>query len=156
MPLTTSVKLVEEASAYSSLRNSVPEILKHPALRWWLSDEFLFHAWMSPYRMLCMGVTSSFCEQPKKQQDADSGILHWLVVGRSLLQTIAVLPLVVQVLIHWITFAACFGRVCWFGDALWGCDGPLALLVILLVFTKTMRLRSFAQRSARWSVKKTY
>jgi hypothetical protein len=142
MPLTPLGKLMvdgEQASAYVSLQDFVPEIVKHPALRWWLLDEFLFHSWLAPYRMLCMGISSSsLCKKPEMQQKSNSGDLHWLLVGQALLDTIAVLPLaLVQVpigLILLLTLGVCVGLEIIFGPTL----APSALLVIALVCTKTL------------------
>jgi Hint module len=148
MPLTPSGKLMvdgEQASAYVSLQDFVPEIVKHPALRWWLSDEFLSHAWLAPYRMLCMGISSLLCEQPEMQQKANSGNLQWSLVGQSLLDTIAVLPLALQVpigLILLLALGVCLGLEIIFGPTM----APSALLVIALVCTKTLHLGSRSQK----------
>jgi Hint module len=148
MPLTPSGKLMvdgEQASVYISLQDFVPEIVKHPALSWWLSDEFLFHAWLAPYRMLYMGITASLCKQPEMQQKANSGDLHWLLVGQALLDTIAVLPFALQVPIGFIVLLGLgvfVGLEMLFGPTL----APLALLAIALVCTKTMHLCSRSQK----------
>lgn len=50
------------------------------------SEQNLAHWWMSPFRMLCMGVSSNFCSTNPKMMsqyhDETQGILKWLLMGR--------------------------------------------------------------------------
>ncbi|CAB9529809.1 Protein hedgehog [Seminavis robusta] len=85
MPLTPSGKLVVNgivASAYVSiLEEEAPKITALKTYFGLHSDETIIHWWLSPYRMICMGISSSFCTDNAHNEE---GIMNWLLVGRQL------------------------------------------------------------------------
>jgi hypothetical protein len=67
-PLTPSGKIVVNsilASNSIALTNYLPASVRSHLMYYlpFVNDDLLFHAWFSPYRMLCMGVSKSFGEQ---------------------------------------------------------------------------------------------
>jgi hypothetical protein len=108
MPLTPSGKIIVnnvEASAYVSMADYAP-IQQHPLLRFWMSEHLLSHLWLSPYRVYCMGVCSSYCPNHAKNIDGDEGIMGYLLAGKELAEFALKQPLLVQLLIGIPIFAS--------------------------------------------------
>jgi hypothetical protein len=91
MPLTPSGEIVVNgvlASNYISISDTAPGVVEHSQMFFPMNEQTLSHWWMSPVRMLCMGVSSSFCSNGFEGSSAyevkeeDKGILPWLLVGR--------------------------------------------------------------------------
>jgi hypothetical protein len=86
MPLTPDGTLVVNGlrvSSYVSIQDEAPSVVHHSYLLAKMTEENLSHWWLSPFRMLCMGVSSKFCA--KKTADSfsnDEGTLDWFLVGR--------------------------------------------------------------------------
>ncbi|CAB9529816.1 Warthog protein [Seminavis robusta] len=101
MPLTPSGKIEVnnvEASAYISMADYAP-IQNHPLLSFWLSENFLVHLWLAPYRVYCMGVSSNHCPNHVKNVDGDSGIMGYLLAGKQIAEFALEHNLLVQLLI---------------------------------------------------------
>lgn len=75
-----------KASTYVSFEDQGPAFL---ALRPYFgsvwSEQRIFHWWLSPLRMLCMGVSSKFCSDPGTAQE-DKPIMKWLLFGREVIR----------------------------------------------------------------------
>ncbi|CAB9519275.1 Protein hedgehog [Seminavis robusta] len=91
MPLTPSGEIVVNgilASNYISISDTAPGVVEHSQMFFPMNEQTLSHWWMSPVRMLCMGVTSGFCSNgfegtsAYETQEGDEGILPWLLMGR--------------------------------------------------------------------------
>jgi len=89
MPLTPSGKILVnnlQASTYVSMGDYAP-IQQHPLLKFWLTEDFLVHLWLSPLRMYCLGVTSNYCpSHPEsiRNVDGDAGIMSYLRLGKDI------------------------------------------------------------------------
>ena len=62
-------------------------IQQHPLLKFWLTEDFLVHLWLSPLRMYCLGVTSNYCpSHPEsiRNVDVDAGIMSYLRLGKDI------------------------------------------------------------------------
>ena len=78
-PLTPSGKMVVNgiaASSYVSIHDDAAKSIID-IVTVGLSEQTIFHWWLAPYRMVCMGVSSSFCENK-------GGIVPWLQFGLGL------------------------------------------------------------------------
>ena len=91
MPLTPSGQIVVNgilASNYISISDTHPGVVEHSQMFFPMNEQTLSHWWMSPARMLCMGVSSHFCSNGSEGTSAyetlegDEGILPWLLMGR--------------------------------------------------------------------------
>lgn len=91
MPLTPDGTIVVNgvvASNYISISDSAPGVVEHSQMFFSMNEQTLSHWWLSPYRMLCMGVSSGFCDNGDagasayELGEADVGILPWLLMGR--------------------------------------------------------------------------
>ena len=83
MPLTPGDEIIVsglKASAYTSIDQEAPKVVSD-VVTIAFSEQALSHWWMSPFRMLCMGVSSQFCGTSPSQRQ-ETGILKWLVAGR--------------------------------------------------------------------------
>ena len=79
MPLTKDGSIIVNeltASTYVSIADEAPDIVSKYKLI--LSEHNLLHFWLSPYRMMCLGVSSTLCEGDYSHE----GIATWLVIGR--------------------------------------------------------------------------
>lgn len=91
MPLTPDGTIVVngiKASAYTSISQDAPSIVQNMALFGMKSEDVIVHLWLSPLRVLCMGVSSNFCgipkDDPRSSPAAERGLVEWLVFGRKL------------------------------------------------------------------------
>ena len=91
MPLTPSGKIVVNGvlvSNYISISDTAPGVVEHSQMFFPMNEQTLSHWWMSPVRMLCMGVYSGFCSSgyegssAYEVQEGDEGVLPWLLMGR--------------------------------------------------------------------------
>ena len=76
LPLTPSGMIVVNgvaASTYVSIDDEAPDIVQ----QFGISQQNLFHWWLTPYRMTCMGLSSKVCQE----DFAENGIIHWLNFG---------------------------------------------------------------------------
>jgi len=132
MPLTPSGKVLVnniEASAYISMSDYAP-IQDHPLLNFWLSEHYLSHLWLSPYRMYCMGVSSNYCPSHVKNVDGGAGVMGYLFAGKKVADFALQQNLVVQILIGVPVFATLMT----FNAVEMVCGGPsMAPIIMLLV-----------------------
>jgi len=132
MPLTPSGKIVvngQQASTYVSLLGYGAGIVEHSALRGWLSESLLFHSWLSPYRLACMGVSPFLCESNQHEQTEGTGILQWLLTGQSIMQYLEGLPFLAQIFL----FAFVFFPILGFSMLLEALAGPAMAPTALVV-----------------------
>jgi hypothetical protein len=81
LPLTLDGTIVVNniaASAYVSIHHNAPSVIGLITPN--LSEQSLFHMWMAPYRMVCMGVSAKLCQDDYNQE----GIIYWLAFGQGL------------------------------------------------------------------------
>lgn len=81
MPLTPSGKIVVDgilASSYVSISEHAPNVVNHPLIHGWLSEDALLHLYLSPYRLYCMGLAPHGCQLP------ENGIIPYLQWGQQL------------------------------------------------------------------------
>ncbi|CAB9527804.1 Protein hedgehog [Seminavis robusta] len=86
MPLTSDGTIVVDGiktSSYVSIQDQSPTFVSLRAYVGNFSEQRIFHWWLSPLRMLCMGVSSKFCIPDDSRADQD--ILSWLQIGRKVL-----------------------------------------------------------------------
>lgn len=86
MPLTSSGTIVVNgviSSCYVSLKEEMSEESLRSAV-WFLSENSLLHLWLSPYRMLCLGVSSVFGDVhgDKRNYLNEEGKHWWLLFGK--------------------------------------------------------------------------
>jgi hypothetical protein len=82
MPLTEEGTIVVNgvvASSYVSITEEAPSAVK-TSKAFLGNEQNLLHWWLSPYRMMCLGVSSSFCNGSFTEQ----GILNYLNMGQEL------------------------------------------------------------------------
>ena len=82
MPLTEEGTIVVNgvvASSYVSITDQAPSSVKK-SMAFLGNEQNLLHWWLSPYRMMCLGVSSSFCNGSFTEQ----GILNYLNFGQEL------------------------------------------------------------------------
>lgn len=87
MPLTPDGTIMVndlKASTYISISDQIPSVLSNSAFFGIDSEQTIHHWWLSPYRMLCLGVSSNFCNTGNRNHN-EQGLLSWLVLGRDLL-----------------------------------------------------------------------
>ena len=81
LPLTPDGTIVVNgvlSSTYVSIDHITPEITGRFL---GLSQHNLFHWWLAPYRMVCLGISSKLYENDYDEQD---GIIYWLKFGETL------------------------------------------------------------------------
>ena len=91
-PLTPSGDIVVngiQASTYVSIHRDAPTIVDTLVSNGILSEQALFHWWLAPYRMLCMGVSSKICQRNfnsnnENNSSGEQGIIYWLQIGQQL------------------------------------------------------------------------
>ena len=86
MPLTKSGTIVVngiKASTYVSIFDDAPSIVHLFGSVFRLSEQRLLHWWLSPYRLVCMTLSSDFCKDDYNEE----GIANWLVIGRHIAVT---------------------------------------------------------------------
>ena len=82
MPLTKDGTIVVDgnlASTYVSIAEEAPSVAEKASM-FVANEHALVHWWLAPYRMLCLGVSNSFCNVA----GTEDGILNWLNYGKSL------------------------------------------------------------------------
>lgn len=150
MPLTPSGVLVVNglrASSYVSLKEETPAVVRTAATAFGLTEENILHWWLSPHRMLCLGVSSNFCGSKNNPSNFDSneeGILNWLYLGKSVAEYADQQNGFVQVFFIGLPLVVIFG-----GMVLWeGMVGPslaptLALMAVAAVayFVTTNKMK---------------
>ena len=95
LPLTRDGTIIVNnitVSVYVSIQHEAPRIIFK--LGFIFSEQTLFHWWLAPYRLVCMGVYPEFCENDYNEE----GIIHWLSFGEKIATFGENLP----VLIQWI------------------------------------------------------
>lgn len=109
-PLTTTGKIVVDkihASSYISLQNKASEFVQLKGVDTLLPQQDGIHLVLSPFRMLCMGVSSSLC-----QAADDEGIPHYVASGMCFLRWAdTALPLWIQaplLCVAFVVFGVCF------------------------------------------------
>jgi len=121
MPLTPNGKIVVNdvvASNYISISDKAPGVVGHSS--WFFAflsmpEQTLSHWWMSPFRMLCMGVSSGYCSNgdelltAHKEDEQESGILPWLLTGRALAEVVELQPNLVQIFVFGVPAFIIFG-----------------------------------------------
>ena len=147
MPLTPSGQIVVNnvlASNYISISDTAPGVVEHSQMFFPMNEQTLSHWWMSPVRMLCMGVSSSFCSNGSEGSSAyetlegDEGILPWLLMGRHVAHVAEDQPTLVRFVLGVPTFIL-FGLLNFVEHALLGpACAPFLLVIIaaLAVATK--------------------
>ena len=84
MPLTKDGTIVVNnllASTYVSIQEQAPGIVQ--AFSSVFSEDQLLHWWLAPYRMVCLGISSSLCRDDKDDRE---GIAYYLLLGRYVAQ----------------------------------------------------------------------
>jgi hypothetical protein len=80
LPLTPDGTIVVNgvlASAYVSISKDSPTIIH--LFGYHITEQTLFHWWLSPYRMVCMGLSSKVCED----DFGTNNVIHWLNLGHN-------------------------------------------------------------------------
>ncbi|CAB9501652.1 expressed unknown protein [Seminavis robusta] len=72
------------ASTYVSIANESPVIVERIHDVFGIDEQSLVHWWLSPYRLMCLGVSSRLCQEDNNR--SDEGILTWLLQGREFAQ----------------------------------------------------------------------
>lgn len=86
MPLTADGTIAVEglvASSYVSIKDDAPTLMEQVGPLFGLTEHSGMHWWLSPYRMMCMGVSAKYCEGNNHNEE---GILNWLILGQDLVQ----------------------------------------------------------------------
>lgn len=94
LPLTSDGTIVVNdiaASAYVSIQPQAPKILGMIDAAF-ISEQTVFHWWLSPYRMICAGVSSTLCESDYNEE----GIIFWLSFGEWIAEFGEQQPVIVQ------------------------------------------------------------
>ena len=75
-----------KASTYVSFVDQGPTFLAlRPYFGSFWSEQLIFHWWLAPLRMLCMGISSKYCSAPETAHE-DQPILNWLIFGREVIK----------------------------------------------------------------------
>lgn len=90
MPLTADGTLMVDGvlvSTYVSMQDEAPTVVDTASKHFFttVSEQQMQHWWLSPYRMLCMGVSSNFSICREDSRDSE-GILHWLATARRFIE----------------------------------------------------------------------
>lgn len=145
MPLTPNGKIVVNgvlASNYISISDEAPGVVAHS--NWFFTflsmpEQTLFHWWLSPYRMLCMGVSSGYCSMGDEvatnylKDDQEKGILPWLLTGRRLTEVAEMQHSLVQMVLFGFPAFVLFGFFNLMETVLLGPSVAPSLLVIVVL-----------------------
>lgn len=131
-PLTTTGKLVVDdihASSYISLQKTAPEFMQLKGVDIPLAQQDAVHLALSPFRVLCMGVSSSLC-----QASNEEGIPHYVASGMQFVRWADnTQPLWIQILS--ITLALVFFGISIFLESTVGASmAPSVILVTGLIY----------------------
>ncbi|CAB9520385.1 Desert hedgehog protein [Seminavis robusta] len=163
MPLTPSGQIVVNgvlASNYVSISDTVPSVVS--TAQWFLpfaTEQTLSHWFLSPYRMLCLGISSSFCDVQQgnggnKDQSTvseddkdDEGIITWLMIGHKMAELAELLPALVQAVVIGVPMFAIFAffnivETVFLGPAMAPC---LFLLTAVLVAMVKKRQQNYGK-----------
>jgi Hint module len=147
MPLTPSGKILVnnvEASTYTSMADFAP-IQQHPLLNFWLTEQYLVHLWLAPYRMYCMGVKSSYCPGHVKNTDGDEGIMGYLLMGKKVAEVALEQNLFIQVVLGVLVFGTLLAC-----HAVEMVTGPTrAPIAVLLLAVGLLQLRKASGRQEK-------
>jgi Hint module len=154
MPLTTNGQIVVNhvlASNYISISDEAPGIVAHS--NWFFTflsmpEQKLSHWWLSPFRMLCMGVSSGYCSNGDEiltanaKNEEDQGILPWLLTGRKLAELAELQPGFVQMIVFGFPAFVVFGafnlvETLFFGPAV--APSLIAFLFVCFVYAKVLK-----------------
>ncbi|CAB9507690.1 Protein hedgehog [Seminavis robusta] len=112
MPLTPDGTIVVDgivASTYVSIQDQAPAVVENSKLFPFLTEQRILHWFLSPYRMLCLGVSSNACQFLESRDE--EGIHFWLVAGRKLAEFANGQGFLVQVLLIGIPVFLVFALV---------------------------------------------
>lgn len=154
MPLTPNGKIVVNnvlASNYISISDEAPGVVAHS--NWFFTflsmpEQRLSHWWLSPFRMLCMGVSSSYCSNGDEMLTAhsknveDQGILPWLLTGRRLAEVAELQHNLIQMVVFGFPGFIVFGAFNLVETILLGpsiAPGLMVFLVACVVYAKKMK-----------------
>ena len=157
MPLTPSGQIVVNnvlASNYISVSDTAPGVVENSQMFFPMNEQTLSHWWMSPVRMLCMGVASTFCSNGSEESSAyetlkgDEGILPWLLMGRHFAHVAEDQPTVVRFVLGVPTFLL-FGMLNVVEHALFGpaCAPFLFVIIVALAITMKKKLANGREES---------
>ena len=166
MPLTPSGTIVVNgllASNYISISDTHPGVVEHSQMFFPMNEQTLSHWWMSPARMLCMGVSSTFCSDGSESyssayevSEGDKGILPWLLMGRHFAHVAEHQPGFVRFLLGVPTFIlfGLFNTVehVFLGAAYTPLLFTMAILVVVVALKKKMSGSSEFERSAGYGL----
>jgi len=133
MPLTPSGKIMVNgilASTYVSIENTAPVTMHDTKYFPFISVDKISHWWMSPYRLVCLGVSSNLCKNPTRD---GKGILQWFTFGKSFAEFVNQQSFFVRVFVMGVPMFLVFG-VFILAEAVLG--GPsLAPLAVMAIVT---------------------
>ena len=143
-PLTPSGTILVDgiaASCYVSLQPHSPgNVELKGGLSTWLSHHFIVHTWLSPIRIVCVGISANLCSS----YDSDTGLAHFALAGFSCFDVFQRQSLLVQACLLLIFFSS-FGtlRVL---EYVVGAENAFWALLVGLVVGLTWR-----RRRASWN-----
>lgn len=134
-PLTTGGSLVVDGvQASSYIRFSTKEDGA-------LSDHSLIHMSLSPYRMLCSGVSARFCDTDNNGED---GMPHYVRYGLNLLHWVSDSGIAVQ-FVAWPAIVAVSGSF-WLLELLFGASmAPLMVLLAAVAYSAQKKTKAKAK-----------
>jgi len=131
MPLTPDGTIVVDglvASNYVSIQDNAPGTFQAMDYLPFMTQERMLHWWLSPFRMLCMGVSSSFCSNDANTNE--EGILNWLVLGENMAKFADGFSVWFQLIVMGLPLVVVFG---FFNLAEWLLMGPRFAPTIMFV-----------------------
>ena len=147
MPLTPDGTIVVNglvASNYISISDTAPGVVEHSQMFFPMTEQTLSHWWMSPFRMLCMGVSSGFCSSGYSGSSAyeveaeDEGILPFLLMGRHFAHVAENQPTLVRFVMGVPTFLL-FGMFNFVEHVFFGPSLAPFLFIMAIAFFITMK-----------------
>ena len=145
-PLTASGKIVVDgvqASSYISMQEAGTEFIQCQGVNLPMSQQDFVHTVLSPFRLLCQGVSSSLCESAN-----EDGIPHYVDYGMKFIQwadKTQTLP--VQILILVAAFFV-FGTSMFLENVFGASWTPLVALVMGMAYTFT-KAKGISVRKAK-------
>jgi hypothetical protein len=154
LPLTADGTIVVSnlvASNYISLDDYTPNAVR--ASQTYLSDEpFGYQLFLSPYRMLCMGIAPQFCQRNNNNLN-DKGILNWLSIGQDIAQFGERQPLWIQHALGcplFIIFGLCYALEQLLGGAKYAPSLIVVLLMGAVMYATSARRQPSKSKQQQW------
>lgn len=157
MPLTTDGKIVVngglQVSVYTSIMDYAPTVVQRAISQMGISEHLLSHMWMTPYRIMCLGISSHLCTSSNSSHPPpptistrneregsgwynDEGILYYLYAGKILAEWVDPINSFIQMWIFMPPILLVYGSLYLVEVVVGPSIAPTALLILGVILIR--------------------